>query len=90
MNLKAYFVSSDHCGHCDKALDALRSVHGDKWESLMEIIEIYDDLARENRVDRTPTLIVVDTEDDNKLIAKVGGSNNLTESFWSQFFTSVK
>ena len=90
MELKAYFVTSSHCHHCDIALDALRDAHGDKWEPLMEQIKTNHPIAQANKVKSTPTLLVVDESDNNKLVAQAAGSNNLNEEFWSQFFTSVK
>ena len=89
MKLKAYFVTSNNCGHCNIALDALEKVYGDSWKGVMETITTSHDLAKTNKIFSTPTLLVVDLEDDNKLVAKVGGSNNLTEKFWSDFFTKA-
>jgi hypothetical protein len=89
MKLKAYFVTSNHCGHCDIALDALTKVYGDTWKPIMELIETSHPLAKDNEIQSTPTLIVVNESDDNKVIANVGGSNNLNEEFWTKFFKKV-
>ena len=89
MELKAYFVSAKNCGHCDIALNALDAVHGEKWKPVMEIIDTKHEIAKENKVLMTPTLLVVDTENENKTIAVVSGSNKLDATFWSQFFTFV-
>ena len=86
MKLKAYFVTSDNCGHCNIALDALTSVYGETWKPIMELIPTSHPLARDNKIISTPTLIVIDESDDNKVIANVAGSNNLTEQFWTKFF----
>ena len=89
MKLKPYFVTSDFCGHCDIALKSLEGIYGDSWKDIMETITTSHEISRANNVTSTPTLLVVDLEDDNNLVAQVAGSNNLNEEFWSKFFKKV-
>ena len=91
MKIKAYFVTSDDCGYCDVALDALKSVHGEEaWKPAMELVPTSHPVAKSNGVMSTPTLIVINTEENDKKIAHISGADNMTEEFWGKFFTFRK
>ena len=75
------------CGPCQTAKAALFKVQP-RWAEAMEILDCQDPKAREltrGQMMSYPTLLVID-ESTNKVAAKITGSNNLTEEFWTKAF----
>ena len=79
---KIYLIVQDNCPSCLRVKSNLRKV--ENWQKVITVINMFgperkvNSIAEKYEINESPTLFAIE---DEKLVASVRGSNELTRSF---------